>query len=79
MKCPHCGSSLAFSSCSECGGEIPAKSRYCCWCGSPVKVEVEEASFSERELCSDGSCVGTINEGGICNVCGKPYTELPEK
>jgi hypothetical protein len=24
-------------------------------------------------LCSDGSCIGVINEKGICNVCGKLY------
>jgi len=79
MECPHCGGLLALSSCSECGGEIPAKSRYCCWCGNPVKVEAEETDISERKLCSDGSCVGTINEKGVCNVCGKPHTEMSGK
>ena len=81
MECPHCGSLLAFSPCSECGGEIPAKSRYCCWCGNPmvVEAEAEETGFSERKLCSDGSCVGTVNEEGVCNVCGKSHTELSEK
>jgi hypothetical protein len=33
--------------------------------------------FSERKLCSDGSCIGVINEEGICNICGKPYTGEP--
>jgi hypothetical protein len=79
MECPHCGSLLAFSSCSECGGEIPTKSRFCCWCGNSVAVEPKETDFYERKLCSDGNCVGTINENGICNVCGKPYTEISEK
>jgi hypothetical protein len=32
------------------------------------------ADFSERILCSDGSCIGVINEKGICNECGKPYS-----
>ncbi len=23
--------------------------------------------------CSDGSCIGIINENGVCGVCGKRY------
>ena len=77
MKCPRCGEPLAFLVCRECKGEIPDKSRYCCWCGNPVMIEEREDDFSERKLCSDGNCIGVINEGGICNICGKPYTEEP--
>jgi hypothetical protein len=73
MECSHCGQLLDFIPCIECGGEIPAKSRYCCWCGNPIKVEKGETDFSERQLCSDGNCIGTINENGVCNVCGRPY------
>ena len=72
MNCPHCGETLSFILCPECKGEIPEKSRYCCWCGNPVTVELEESDLSERKLCSDGNCVGTINERGVCNVCEKP-------
>ena len=72
MNCPHCGETLSFILCAECKGEIPEKSRYCCWCGNPVTVELEEPDLSERKLCSDGNCVGTINEKGVCNVCEKP-------
>ena len=77
MECPHCGYLLAASSCSECGGGGPVKSRYCCWCGNPITVEAGETDLSERKLCSDGSCVGTINEEGICSVCRKPYSGEP--
>ena len=28
--------------------------------------------FSERILCSDGNCIGTIDRTGVCNICGKP-------
>jgi hypothetical protein len=31
--------------------------------------------LSERILCSDGNCIGTINENGICNICGKPHRQ----
>ncbi len=71
MECPHCGTPLAFSSCLECGREIPTKSRFCCWCGNPVAVEEAEKDVSERIPCSDGNCIGTINERGVCNLCGK--------
>ena len=74
MKCPSCGYVLASSPCPECGGEVPEKSRYCCWCGKPTEKEKAEVDFSERIPCSDGNCIGTINEKGVCNVCGRPYT-----
>jgi len=37
----------------------------------------EEDEFSRRELCSDGTCIGVINEKGVCNICGKPYAGDP--
>ncbi|PIV21298.1 MAG: hypothetical protein COS40_08115 [Deltaproteobacteria bacterium CG03_land_8_20_14_0_80_45_14] len=77
MKCPHCGETLPFILCPECKGEIPEKSRYCCWCGNPIRVEVKETDLSERKLCSDGNCIGAINEKGVCNVCGKPDSGEP--
>ncbi|MDX2093857.1 MAG: hypothetical protein SFX73_38845 [Kofleriaceae bacterium] len=30
-----------------------------------------EEPWVERELCSDGACVGVIDETGACKVCGK--------
>ena len=77
MKCPHCGEILPFILCPECKGEILEKSRYCCWCGNPITVVVGETGLSERKLCNDGNCVGTINEKEVCNVCGKPYSGEP--
>ena len=73
MKCPHCGGILSFIVCPECGGETPEGSLHCCRCGKMIKKE-EKVDFSERTLCSDGNCIGTINEKGICNTCGKSYT-----
>jgi hypothetical protein len=29
--------------------------------------------FSERIPCSDGKCIGIINERGVCNICGKSF------
>lgn len=76
MECPHCHQVLPSLVCSECGLETPEGSLFCFQCGRPVKREVpgdEESDFSERVLCSDGNCIGVINERGICNICGKPY------
>ena len=28
--------------------------------------------FSGRIPCSDGNCIGTLNEDGVCSICGKP-------
>ncbi len=71
MKCPRCEEILPFVLCTECDGETPEASQYCCHCGNPVKKK--ELDFSERIPCGDGACIGTINEKGVCNVCGKPY------
>jgi len=73
MKCPHCGERLPFIHCLECGGETSEGSKYCSQCGKPVRKETSEIDFSERVPCADGNCIGTINEKGLCNVCGKPY------
>jgi hypothetical protein len=28
--------------------------------------------WDQRELCSNGACVGVIGENGVCTVCGSP-------
>jgi tetratricopeptide (TPR) repeat protein len=35
--------------------------------------------FSKRIPCSDESCIGIINEKGICNICGKPLKSVEEE
>jgi len=72
MKCPHCSETLASVLCLECGGETLEGSLYCCRCGKPIRIKKVETDFSERVPCSDGNCIGTINERGVCNVCGNP-------
>jgi len=73
MKCPRCDETLPFILCPDCRGEIPERSLYCCWCGHPIQKE-EETDFSDRKLCSDGNCIGVVNEQGLCNICGKAHT-----
>ncbi len=82
MECPHCHMAIPFQLCSKCGKETPDGSRYCSQCGALIEKIVErrveeEDDFSRRKLCSDGTCIGIINEKGVCNICGKPYTGAP--
>jgi hypothetical protein len=37
------------------------------------------SDLSERLSCMDGNCIGTINERGVCNVCGKTLRESQER
>jgi hypothetical protein len=74
MKCPHCNETIPFILCPECGGETPDGSAFCCGCGMSLKKE-EAIDSSERIPCSDGTCIGIINEKGVCNECGKPYAK----
>jgi hypothetical protein len=32
----------------------------------------DPVEWTERELCSDGACIGVIGDDGTCKVCGKP-------
>jgi len=80
MECPHCHQSFPFQLCPKCGGETPESSRYCCRCGGLIETVSEKAGdedFSSRRLCSDGTCIGVINEKEVCSICGKPYTGEP--
>ncbi len=76
MRCPRCNEILPSNTCPDCGAEILEGSLYCSWCGHAIPKE-EETDFSDRRLCSDGNCIGVINEQGVCNICGKPYSGDP--
>jgi predicted amidophosphoribosyltransferase len=69
IRCQRCGETILRlgSFCYKCGIELEAPDQ-------DAAADQEETDFSKRVLCSDGSCIGVINEEGICKVCGKPYT-----
>jgi hypothetical protein len=81
MKCDHCGQPLNTRVCPSCKGETLQESAFCQQCGARLEnvsekaasATVAEDDFSKRILCSDGTCIGIINEQGFCKVCGKRY------
>jgi hypothetical protein len=78
MICEKCGAEVETTTCNECGKEVAKLGPYCYLCGAGLRGEREGTDtaddFSDRILCSDGACIGVVNEQGICKVCGKPYT-----
>jgi hypothetical protein len=77
MICEACGKEAGTIVCKNCGMEVCKLGPYCYLCGAEFRQGPEEAheadDFSARILCSDGACIGVINEEGVCKVCGKPY------
>lgn len=78
MLCEKCRAETKGRKCLACGEEIIELGPYCYLCGAELQGEKEAgeecADFDNRILCSDGACIGVINEQGVCKVCGKPYT-----
>ena len=80
MKCLHCNQTISERQCPSCGVEVLEESIFCHRCGAEIgdpgslSLPSEEGiDFSKRVLCSDGTCIGVVNEQGFCKVCGKPY------
>lgn len=78
FRCPSCGKDIAVD---PLKAFLSRKMK-----GYPVNKEESieehfedkrekevEIDFSQRVPCSDGNCIGVINEQGVCNTCGKPY------
>lgn len=85
MKCPHCDEELPSRECPECHAATLQEGKFCAFCGTELPLSDsagdlgdDEINFSDRILCSDGTCIGVINEQGVCGECGKPYAGEPE-
>ena len=87
LKCPSCGHEHEALECKFCQGQNPADAVYCCYCGKSLAAvdhdgvaDAEPGSggdpfdLENRVLCSDESCIGIINEKGVCTECGKPLS-----
>jgi hypothetical protein len=68
--------------CGTCGQTVMRLGPFCYLCGRALDGQgdagqtegsADEIDFSNRLLCSDGACIGVIDERGVCKVCGKPY------
>jgi hypothetical protein len=80
MLCEKCAVEVEAILCKTCGKDIMKLGPYCYVCGSKFEERMQQADesdidFENRILCSDGTCIGLVEEG-VCKVCGKPY--LPE-
>ena len=78
IRCPKCDYEFPMSICDSCGAENLRESSYCCQCGEELIAKETSVDWDNRRLCSDGNCIGVINEEGVCNICGKPYAGEPE-
>ena len=91
MLCEKCAQESTTVTCSRCGQAILDLGPYCYHCGGSLRSNEDQPGvvenrndtdspdpfdFSARILCSDGACIGVVNEQGICKVCGKQY--VPE-
>ena len=81
ILCETCSREVGTVACPQCKEEVFKLGPCCYLCGAPLIIETvretepsgEDEDFSRRVLCSDGACIGVIDEKGICKVCGKPY------
>ena len=81
--CETCSKEFGSAACPQCKEEVLRFGPYCYLCGGQLGIEDEvccepepsgeDDDFSNRVLCSDGTCIGVVDEKGICKVCGKPY------
>ncbi|MBP8625803.1 MAG: zinc ribbon domain-containing protein [Syntrophorhabdales bacterium] len=78
MLCEKCQGEIETIRCIKCGEAIMPMGNYCYLCGADLRQkehdeEDESIDLLERVLCSDGTCIGVV-ENGVCKLCGKPYT-----
>ena len=78
IRCPKCEYQFPTSLCESCGAQNLKESSYCCRCGKELVEEETSVDWESRRLCSDGTCIGVINEQGVCEECGKAYKGEPE-
>jgi hypothetical protein len=89
MRCEKCLLEIEkTTTCARCGTSVLELGPFCYLCGHDLRRSAsetedmahraagnvaDEIDFSTRLLCSDGACIGVINEHGVCKICGKPY------
>ncbi|MEW6267425.1 MAG: hypothetical protein AB1641_30505 [Thermodesulfobacteriota bacterium] len=84
FTCERCGHQHQGLVCGDCRGLNPPEALFCCHCGRKIKREsAGEAGgdknpydLENRVLCRDESCIGIINEAGVCTECGRRPEEI---
>jgi len=76
FACESCGHTPESSVCAQCSEQVPLWAKYCPFCGESLMaasapVEGDPFSMENRRLCPDGNCIGILDAGGRCVVCGK--------
>jgi hypothetical protein len=78
VVCSRCGTEVMPLGpfCYQCGGKLGAGAESDLAAAEiPASANGDSGGidFSTRVLCSDGACIGVVDEKGICKICGKPY------
>jgi len=79
MICEKCAQKAETFVWSHCNTDIVKLGPYCYMCGGALTAISQEedgaVDIENRILCSDGNCIGVV-ENGVCKLCGKTY--VPE-
>lgn len=72
-KCPFCAEEIQIEAikCKHCGE----------WLNKDYTDDSDETAknINDRIPCSDGNCIGIINESDRCSVCNKTENEIQEQ
>jgi hypothetical protein len=82
--CETCSKEIGSAPCPQCKEDVLLLGPFCYMCGAELAIagpsdaepgagEDDNEDLSQRILCSDGACIGVIDERGFCKICGKPY------
>src|ERR1700755_2424189 len=63
---PRCRRDRSSGSATCCSHSIVPRISSTCW-----EATMAVGEWDQRQLCSDGACIGVIGADGTCKVCGR--------